>query len=63
MLEADAFDASVEAGNAFDPELAARLKACIYSRGDSIEPGQAFRNFRGRDPVIAPMLRDRSLLP
>ena len=63
VLEADAFDAFVEAGNAFDPELAARLKACIYSRGDSVEPGQAFRNFRGRDPVITPMLRDRGLVP
>ena len=40
----------------------ARLKACIYSRGDSVEPGAAYRAFRGRDAQIEPMLRERGLL-
>ena len=62
VLEADAFDAFVEAGDPFDPAVAARLAACIYSRGDSVEPGAAFRAFRGRDATIAPMLRDRGLV-
>ncbi|MDT7835680.1 M3 family metallopeptidase [Aquabacterium sp. OR-4] len=62
VLEADAFDAFTEAGSAFDAATAARLKACIYSRGDSVEPGAAFRAFRGRDAVIEPMLRGRGLI-
>ncbi len=62
VLEADAWTAFVEAGSAFDPALAARLKDCIYSRGDSVEPGAAFRAFRGRDAAIAPMLRERGLI-
>jgi len=62
VLEADAWDAFGEAGSAFDPAVAQRLKACIYSRGDSVEPGAAYRAFRGRDPRIEPMLRDRGLL-
>ena len=62
VLEADAWQAFVEAGDAFDPAVAARLKAQIYSRGDSVEPGAAFRAFRGRDAGIEPMLRDRGLL-
>jgi peptidyl-dipeptidase Dcp len=62
VLEADAWDAFGEAGSAFDPAVAQRLKACIYSRGDSVEPGAAFRAFRGRDAVIAPMLRERGLI-
>ena len=62
VLEADAWDAFVEAGSAFDPAVAARLKACIYSRGDSVEPGAAYRAFRGRDAQIEPMLRGRGLL-
>jgi peptidyl-dipeptidase Dcp len=62
VLEADAFDAFTEAGSAFDAATAARLKACIYSRGDSVEPGAAFRAFRGRDAVITPMLRERGLI-
>ena len=45
-----------------DPAVAARLKACIYSCGDSVEPGAAFRAFRGRDARIEPMLRGRGLI-
>ncbi|MES2719218.1 MAG: M3 family metallopeptidase [Pseudomonadota bacterium] len=62
VLEADAWQAFVEAGDAFDPAVAARLRAQIYSRGDSVEPGAAYRAFRGRDAGIAPMLRERGLI-
>jgi peptidyl-dipeptidase Dcp len=62
VLDADAHDAFVEAGDVFDPEVAGRLRRHIYGSGDSIEPGAAYRAFRGRDPKIEPMLRDRGLL-
>ena len=62
VLEADAWQAFAEAGNAFDPVLAQRLMDCIYSCGDSVAPGEAFRNFRGRDPQVEPMLRERGLI-
>jgi len=62
VLEADAFDAFRQAGDAFDPALAQLLRECIYSSGNSIEPGAAFRAFRGRAPTIEPMLRERGLL-
>jgi len=62
VLDCDAFDAFVEAGNVFDAGMAARLRECIYSTGNSREPGEAFRAFRGRDPVVEPMLKDRGLL-
>ncbi len=63
VLDCDAFEAFVEAGDVFDPAVAARLRECIYSSGNSREPGQAFRAFRGRDPVVEPMLKERGLLP
>ncbi|KQW43481.1 MULTISPECIES: M3 family metallopeptidase [unclassified Roseateles] len=63
VLDCDAFDAFVEAGDVFDPAVAARLRECILSAGNSVEPGEAFRRFRGRDPVVEPMLTDRGLLP
>lgn len=63
VLDCDAFDAFVEAGDVFDTAVAARLRECIYSSGNSREPGEAFRAFRGRDPVVEPMLKDRGLLP
>jgi len=62
VLDADAWEAFVEAGDPFDAQVAERLARCIYSTGNSVEPGQAFRNFRGRDPVIEPVLRQKGLL-
>ena len=62
VLEADAFQAFVETGNAFDTATAQRLLQQIYSAGNSQEPAQAFRNFRGRDPQVQAMLRKRGLL-
>ncbi|MFT7724108.1 MAG: M3 family metallopeptidase [Roseateles sp.] len=62
VLDCDAFDAFAEAGDPFDPAVAARLRECILSVGNSVEPGEAFRRFRGRDPVVEPMLKDRGLL-
>ena len=63
VLDADAFDAFKEAGNAFDPATAARLRQCIYGAGDSVAPQQAYAAFRGRMPSIEPLLRKRGLLP
>jgi len=62
VLDADAFDAFREAGDAFDPALAARLRQCIYGAGDSVAPQQAYAAFRGRMPSIEPLLRKRGLL-
>lgn len=62
VLEADAWQAFVEAGDVFDPAVAARLHAEIYSCGDSVEPGAAYRAFRGRDAGLTPMLRERGLV-
>ena len=62
VLDADGYDAFVEAGDPFDPAIARRLVRFIYSAGNSIEPGAAYRAFRGRDAVVEPMLRERGLL-
>ena len=63
VLDCDGYEAFVEAGSPFDAAVAARLRACIYASGNSREPGAAFRDFRGRDATVEPMLRDRGLLP
>lgn len=62
VLDADAFEAFVEAGDPFDPAVADRLYTYIYSSGNTIEPGAAYRAFRGRDAAIEPMLKGRGLL-
>jgi len=62
VLDADGFDAFVEAGNPFDPEVAARLRQFIYASGNSLEPSAAYRAFRGRGPTPEPMLKQRGLV-
>jgi peptidyl-dipeptidase Dcp len=63
VLDCDAFEAFKEAGDLFDAPTAASLRQHILASGNSVEPGAAFRAFRGRDPQIEPMLRGRGLLP
>jgi peptidyl-dipeptidase Dcp len=62
VLDADGYDAFVEAGDPFDAAVARRAARFIYSAGNSIEPAAAYRAFRGRDAVVEPMLRERGLL-
>jgi peptidyl-dipeptidase Dcp len=62
VLDADAFDAFVEAGNAFDAETADRLKRYVYSAGNTIEPKDGYAAFRGRAASVEPMLKKRGLV-
>ncbi|MEM7611642.1 MAG: M3 family metallopeptidase [Pseudomonadota bacterium] len=59
ILDADGFNAFLEAGDIFDPEIAARLKKWIYQAGGLKEADELYRNFRGADPSIEPLLRGR----
>ena len=61
VLDCDGFDAFVEAGDPFDPDVAARLRRFVYSSGGTLDPAAAFRAFRGRDPMVGPMLASRGL--
>lgn len=63
VLDADAFDAFVEAGDVFDAATARRLLTHVYAAGNSVEPRATYRAFRGRDAAVEPMLRKRGLLP
>ncbi len=59
VLSADAFAAFTEAGNPFDPGVAARLRRFVFSAGNTVDPAQAYRAFRGRDPDVAALMRWR----
>ncbi len=61
VLDADAFEAFTEAGNAFDPATAKKLRDFIYSAGNLRDPGEAYVAFRGRLPSVEPLLKKRGL--
>jgi peptidyl-dipeptidase Dcp len=59
VLTADAYQAFVEAGGLYDPAVAARLRQHIFSIGNTIDPADAYRAFRGRDPRVEALMAKR----
>jgi len=62
VLDADGWQAFVEAGDPFDAATAERLLRFIYSRGGAVDPAEAYRAFRGRDASVGPLLAKRGLV-
>ncbi|WID97682.1 M3 family metallopeptidase [Bosea vestrisii] len=61
VMDADAFNAFIEAGDVFAPEVAGKLKHYIYSAGDTRDPAEAYTLFRGRLPTPDALLEKRGL--
>ena len=61
VLDADAFEAFTETGNAFDPAMAKRLRDYIYAAGNLRDPSEAYTAFRGRLPSVEPLLKKRGI--
>lgn len=55
VLDADAFEAFKQAG-VFSREVGERFRRLILARGDSRDPAELYREFRGRDPELDPLL-------
>ncbi|QCO57022.1 M3 family metallopeptidase (plasmid) [Pseudorhodobacter turbinis] len=62
VMDADAFAAFEEAGDPFDPQVAAKLEKFILSAGGSQDPEALYTQFRGRMPGVEPLLKGRGLL-
>ena len=62
VLDADAFAAFEETGNAFDPATAKRLRDYVYSAGNRRDPADAYKAFRGRLPTVDALLKKRGLV-
>ena len=60
VLDADTFMAFKET-SLFDPETAAAYREHILSKGATRPGMELYRNFRGRDPEIEPLLENRGL--
>ena len=58
-LSADAWEAFTEAGGPYDKAVARRLHDDVFSAGNTVDPAEAYRAFRGRDPGISALMRKR----
>jgi peptidyl-dipeptidase Dcp len=59
VLQADAFTAFTEAGGPYDKKVAARLVKYVFSVGNTIDPADGFRKFRGREPKVNALMAER----
>ena len=60
MLADDAFQGFVDKGG-LTPENGQRFREMVLSRGNTVELGKLYRDWRGADPKIEPMLKNRGL--
>jgi peptidyl-dipeptidase Dcp len=59
VITADSFGAFTEAGGPYDRNVADRLRKNIFSIGNTIDPAEAYRTFRGRDPKVEALMKKR----
>jgi peptidyl-dipeptidase Dcp len=60
-LTADAWEAFTEAGGPWDQAVAERLRKHVFTVGNTIDPAESYRAFRGRDAGIEALMRKRGL--
>ena len=59
VLTADAYSAFTEAGGPYDKEVAKRLRDNIFTVGNTIDPQEGFKKFRGRDASTDALMKKR----
>ena len=59
VITADAFGAFTEGKGPYDRDVAERLRKFVFSVGNTIDPADAYRSFRGRDPKIDALMKKR----
>lgn len=61
VLDADGFEAFEETGNIFNQEVASKFRNYVLTPGGISEGMEMYINFRGREPKIDALLRNRGL--
>ncbi len=61
ILDHDAFAAFVESGDLYNPALAKKFRHLLES-GNTVEPMKLYLQFRGKEPSVTPLLKDRGLI-
>jgi peptidyl-dipeptidase Dcp len=63
MLAADAWQAFVEAGSPWDKTTAKKLRDDVFSVGNTIDPADGYRAYRGRDATTDALMVKRGFAP
>ncbi len=58
-LSADAYEAFVQGKGPYDKDVAKKLRDNVFSVGNSIDPADGYRAFRGKDAGIGALMRHR----
>lgn len=58
-LTADAYEAFTEAGGPYDKAVAKRLRDYVFSVGNTVDPADGYKAFRGREARIGALMRKR----
>lgn len=61
ILDADAFEAFRESGDLYNQELAKKFRH-LLSHGNTIDPMKMYIDFRGKEPSVEPLKRNRGLI-
>ncbi len=59
VMDADTWAFFEESGDVFDPVISRRYQEIILAPGNTTDRSEAYRQFRGRDPDVAALLRVR----
>lgn len=59
VITADAYGAFVEGKGPYDKAVGTKLVRKIFSVGNTIDPAEAYRQFRGRDPKVEALMKKR----
>jgi peptidyl-dipeptidase Dcp len=62
VLTADAYEAFTEAGGPYDKEVAKRLRENVFTTGNTVDPAEAYRKFRGHDANPDALMRKRGFI-
>ncbi|MEO7673471.1 MAG: M3 family metallopeptidase [Pyrinomonadaceae bacterium] len=59
VITADAYGAFVEGKGPYDKAVGERLVKYVFSVGNTMDPAEAYRKFRGRDPKVEALMKKR----
>jgi peptidyl-dipeptidase Dcp len=61
VLDADAYEAFKESGDIFNKEVAASFRTNILEKGGTVEPMTLYKQYRGSEPKIEPLLKRKGI--